>query len=71
MGSRQRRHRPLSIASSHWRADGGPKTRFPTEGDAAAAASDQSREAGIELGVYRCDFCDGWHMGRSSASTRS
>ncbi len=68
MAPGRRGHRPLSVASSHWRADGGPKTRFPTEAAAAAAAADQSREAGFELDVYRCGFCEGWHMGSTSSS---
>lgn len=70
MGTRQRQHRPFSVASSHWRADGAAKTRFPSEREAADAAAHQSRESGIALGTYRCGFCDGWHMGRPSAAPR-
>jgi hypothetical protein len=38
--------------------------RFDTEREAQAVAADRSREAGVVLGVYRCGFCHGWHMGR-------
>jgi hypothetical protein len=60
-------HRPLSLSASHWRADGAPKVRFATEREAMAVAADRARESGIELGVYRCGFCHGWHMGRRSS----
>jgi hypothetical protein len=61
---RPREHRPLSLSSSHWRADGAAKVRYPTEREALAAAAERGREAGMELGAYRCGFCHGWHMGR-------
>jgi hypothetical protein len=61
---RRRVERPLSVSSSHWRADGQPKVRYPSEREAALAAADQSLEAGVTLGVYQCSFCQGWHMGR-------
>jgi hypothetical protein len=63
----RRRHsyRPLSVRSSHWRADGQPKVRYPTQRDALSAADERGRESDVDLGVYRCDFCGGWHMGRS------
>lgn len=59
-------HRPLAIDGSHWRADGQAKVRFATEGEALRAADDRARESGVDLGVYRCDFCGGWHMGKRS-----
>jgi len=59
-------HRSLSLAGSHWRADGAPKVRYRTEREAQAAAADRTREAGVDLGAYRCEFCAGWHMGRPS-----
>jgi hypothetical protein len=62
-----RRHhpyRPLSVRSSHWRADGQPKVRYSTQRDALSAADERGEESGVELGAYQCDFCHGWHMGR-------
>jgi hypothetical protein len=67
MPRRTRAHRPLSLASSHWRADGVAKVRFATERDVQVVAADRSAESGVTLGVYRCDFCAGWHMGRRDA----
>jgi len=39
--------------------------RYPTERDARLAADERGREAGFELTVYRCAFCQGWHMARA------
>ena len=66
MARRRPSHRPLTIDGSHWRADGQPKVRFSTRNDALRAAHDRGAESGSELGVYRCDFCGGWHMGKRS-----
>lgn len=38
--------------------------RYPTERIAREAALERSKGAGVELNVYRCPFCDGWHMGK-------
>ena len=62
--ARRRPNRPLSIASSHWRSDGRAKTRFPDAARAWAAATERSAESGVELTVYACEVCSGWHMGR-------
>jgi len=62
----RREHRPLSIGGSHWRADGAPKTRFSTRQEAAGAAQHRWMEDRVELNVYQCEYCHGWHMGRSS-----
>jgi hypothetical protein len=67
---RREPHRPLSFSGSHWRQDGQPKVRFAHQKDALDAAHDRARESGIELGVYRCGFCGGWHMGRRSGRER-
>ena len=56
--------RRLPGLGPHWRADGGPKTAFPTQGAATAAAEDRRRVSGADLAVYQCDFCQAWHMGR-------
>ena len=64
MVPRPRDHRPLAVDASHWREDGKPKVRFATEAEALVAAHERGRQAGTDLGVYRCAFCAGWHMGR-------
>jgi len=48
---------------SHWRADGLPKAAYGTQSDAVTAALVRRQESGVELDVYRCDFCSAWHMG--------
>ena len=48
---------------SHWRADGVPKTRFPTEAEANRFALQVRLEHGTDLGAYPCEFCGGWHLG--------
>ncbi len=62
-GRRRREHRPLAIDGSHWRADGRPKVRYASQADALHAADERAREADVQLQVYRCEFCGGWHMG--------
>lgn len=64
MSRRRQPHRPLALDASHWREDGQPKLRYPTERIAREAALERSKGAGVELNVYRCPFCDGWHMGK-------
>jgi hypothetical protein len=48
---------------AHWRADGAPKNGYRTRGDALAVAFERQQDTGVELNVYRCDFCSAWHMG--------
>ena len=47
----------------HWRADGAPKAAYLTQGEALSVAEERRHETGVELSVYRCDVCAGWHMG--------
>ena len=55
---------------AHWRADGTPKTAYRSERDAWSVADEQRRQTGVELAVYRCDFCSAWHMGNSARPAR-
>ncbi|HVX22121.1 MAG TPA: hypothetical protein VHB02_12285 [Acidimicrobiales bacterium] len=64
MPRRRQPHRPFALDGSHWRADGRPKVRYGTQGEALSVAEERAREAGTDLTVYRCEFCGGWHMGR-------
>jgi hypothetical protein len=50
---------------SHWRADGAPKTSYGSEGEAMGVADEQRQDFGVDLNVYRCTFCSGWHMGNA------
>ncbi len=60
---REKAHRPVSLSLTHWRADGRPKMAYPSQSEALVAADVRAKEAGVELNVYRCDFCGSWHMG--------
>ncbi len=62
---RRRPERPLSLPSSHWRADGRPKVRFVSEREAMVVAAERAEQGGVLLAAYRCGFCQGWHLGRS------
>ena len=50
----------------HWRADGAPKAAYVTQGEALSVADERRRETGVELSVYRCEVCAGWHMARDT-----
>jgi hypothetical protein len=73
MAGRTHRRRPRRDAAdgrgpslgAHWRADGTPKTAYPSEKDAWAMADERRQDSGAELTVYRCDFCAAWHMGNA------
>jgi hypothetical protein len=56
--------KPLNLGGTHWRADGAAKSRFSTERDAQDAAQLRWVEDKVELNVYQCEFCKGWHMGK-------
>ncbi len=45
-------------------ATASPKNRYPTQREAADAAHLRWVLDRVELDVYRCDLCDGWHMGK-------
>jgi len=50
----------------HWRADGQPKTRFPTQEQANRSSLRLRLEEGADLDPYQCGFCGGWHLGNRS-----
>jgi hypothetical protein len=66
-GSKRARRPPARVEGGagreHWRADGQPKTRFPTQHDANRASLRHRLEEGADLDPYRCGFCGGWHLG--------
>ena len=39
--------------------------RRPTasQAEALSVADERRDDTGLDLNVYRCDFCSGWHMG--------
>jgi hypothetical protein len=42
------------------------KSRFASKADALGAANQRWIEDKVELNVYRCEYCNGWHLGRST-----
>jgi hypothetical protein len=54
---------PVPAGREHWRADGHPKTRFPSEEEANRSSLRLRLEEGADLDPYRCGFCGGWHLG--------
>jgi hypothetical protein len=57
---------PGGTGREHWRADGLPKTRFPSQDEANRSALHHRLEDGADLDPYRCQFCRGWHLGNRS-----
>jgi hypothetical protein len=59
----RRTEAPRRTRLSHWRADGQPKVRYRSESEANRASFGYQLEHGSELAPYRCEFCEGWHLG--------
>ncbi len=59
------RHEAPVGSREHWRADGTPKTCYPTEADANRSSFQLRLEAGADLNPYRCRICSGWHLGNA------
>ena len=66
MPPRRSTHRELALDSSHWRKDGRAKVRYDTRAEALSAAEERRSDTGAALSVYRCPYCEGWHMGSRS-----
>jgi hypothetical protein len=60
----QAERRPVS-SGTHWRADGQPKSTYRSQGEAFGVADERRAESGVELSVYQCQICGGWHLGNS------
>jgi len=62
-GRSRKEARPVRLA--HWRADGRPKVRYPSESEAQKAGFSFRLEHGADVNAYECEFCGGWHLGQS------
>ena len=52
--------------NSHQRADNGVlKVMYNTKASAQKAADSLKKKRGIHFSVYKCVFCDGYHLGRN------
>ena len=51
---------------SHIRGkDNQPKVSYPTRTKALKAAEDMGRKRGVHFSVYKCLYCNGWHIGKN------
>ena len=48
---------------SHLRENGESKIPFSTEKKARKASERMQRKNGYHFSVYKCLYCDGWHIG--------
>lgn len=49
----------------------GRKVRFRVKGDASQAAESLFRKVGREIQVYKCRWCEGFHIGKSQAVAKT
>ncbi len=50
---------------SHYREDGSAKVSYNTKATARKAADSMMRKHGNYFSVYKCLFCDGFHLGKN------
>ena len=48
------------------RGSGKPKMSYPTKAVAMKAAKAMSEKHGVHFSVYKCAWCDGWHVGKNT-----
>lgn len=48
------------------RSTGRPKMMYLSKSDAKKAADVMSKKYGVHFSVYKCIWCDGWHIGKNS-----
>lgn len=52
--------------NSHWRGDTGEaKVMYNTKKTALKSAEAMGNKRGIHFSVYKCIYCDGYHLGRN------
>jgi hypothetical protein len=54
-------------SSGHVNLNGTPKTAYPSEAQARAAANVAWAESRVELTSYVCEICNRWHNGKPFA----
>ena len=47
-------------------AFGKPKVAYPSKYVAEKAAEAMGKKHGVHFSVYKCAWCDGWHIGKNS-----
>ena len=48
------------------RGSGKPKMSYPTKTVALKAAKAMGEKHGVHFSVYKCAWCDGWHVGKNA-----
>ena len=48
------------------RGSGKQKMSYPTKAVALKAAKVMSEKHGVHFSVYKCAWCDGWHVGKNA-----
>lgn len=43
-----------------------PKVSYPSKAAAQKAAEAMSSRHGVHFSVYKCAWCDGWHVGKNA-----
>jgi hypothetical protein len=41
------------------------KVSYPTKESAQKAADSMGKKRGVHFSVYKCIYCDGWHIGKN------
>ena len=58
----------FSIYSHIQKSDGKPKIQFPLQAQAQKNANKLSEGIGVPFTLYKCLFCDGWHVAKDSSA---
>ncbi|MBP3471700.1 MAG: hypothetical protein J6K41_05680 [Paraprevotella sp.] len=53
------------------RRSGNPKVAYPTKAVAIRAAEAMGKKHGVHFSVYKCAWCDGWHVGKNAQNKLS
>ena len=62
-------HNAFGIFSIHSHISGRsnkPKIEYPSKEAAQKSAQAMSQRMGVHFSVYKCAFCDGWHIGKNA-----
>lgn len=46
-------------------SNGKPKVQYPSKEKAQKAADSMQKKTGAYFSVYKCIYCDGWHIGKN------
>jgi len=50
---------------SHTTANGSPKVSYPKRSSAVRAAESMEKKHGKHFSIYKCIWCDGYHIGKN------